>query len=63
MMTENVLSKEAKEKLYHPSIRTNENSNAIYAYGWDVSKTNRNTFRVWHNGTNNIFYADSNAIC
>jgi CubicO group peptidase (beta-lactamase class C family) len=58
LMTENVLSKEAKEKLYHPSIRANENSKAIYAYGWDVSKTNRNTFRVWHNGTNNIFYAD-----
>ena len=44
--------------LYHPSIRDNENSNVIYAYGWDVSKTNRNTFRVWHNGTNRIFYAD-----
>jgi CubicO group peptidase (beta-lactamase class C family) len=58
LMTENILSKEAKEKLYHPSIRANENSNAIYAYGWDVSRTNRNTFRVWHNGTNNIFYAD-----
>jgi len=58
LMTENILSKEAKEKLYHPLIRANENNNAIYAYGWDVSKTNRNTFRVWHNGTNNIFYAD-----
>lgn len=58
LMTENVLSNEAKEKLYHPSIRKNENNNSIYAYGWDVSKTNRNTFRVWHNGTNNIFYAD-----
>jgi CubicO group peptidase (beta-lactamase class C family) len=58
LMTENVLSKEAKEKLYHPAVRPNENNNAIYAYGWDVSKTKRNTFRVWHNGTNNIFYAD-----
>lgn len=58
LMTENILSNEAKEKLYHPSIRANENSNSIYAYGWDVYKTNRNTYRVWHNGTNNIFYAD-----
>ncbi|MBK9320125.1 MAG: tetratricopeptide repeat protein [Bacteroidetes bacterium] len=58
LMTENILSKEAKYKLYHPLIRANENNNAIYAYGWDVSRTNRNTFRVWHNGTNNIFYAD-----
>ena len=30
----------------------------MYAYGWDVAKTDRNTFRVWHNGANNIFYAD-----
>lgn len=58
LMTENILSKDAKEKLYHPLIRANENNHAIYAYGWDVSTTNRNTFRVWHNGTNNIFYAD-----
>lgn len=58
LLTENILSKEAKEKLYHPSIRSNEKNNSIYAYGWDVFKTNRNTFRVWHNGTNNIFYAD-----
>ena len=58
LMTSTILSKEAKEKLYHPATRTNENKDAIYAYGWDVSKTNRNTYRVWHNGTNNIFYAD-----
>ncbi|MBL0340059.1 MAG: serine hydrolase [Bacteroidetes bacterium] len=58
LMTENIFSKAAKEKLYHPSIRANENSRAIYAYGWDVFRTNRNTFRIWHNGTNNIFYAD-----
>jgi len=58
LMTEQVLSKEAKQKLYHPKIRANETYNAIYAYGWDVSKTDRNTYRVWHNGTNNILYAD-----
>ena len=57
-MTNIILSKEAKNKLYHPTVRANENPNSIYAYGWDVFKTNRNTFRVWHNGTNNIFYAD-----
>ncbi|WP_310379783.1 serine hydrolase [Flavobacterium sp.] len=55
---EQVLSTEAKKKLYHPKIRTEENYNTIYAYGWDVSQTNRKTNRVWHNGTNNIFYAD-----
>lgn len=58
LMSDSILSKEAKMKLYHPVLRENENNDAIYAYGWDVSKTNRNTTRVWHNGTNNIFYAD-----
>ena len=58
LMGKQVLSKEAKKKLYHPLIRKEENYNSIYAYGWDVSQTNRKTNRVWHNGTNNIFYAD-----
>lgn len=58
LMTDNILSKEAKEKLYHPKLRKGENENSIYAYAWDVSKTSRNTTQVWHNGTNHIFYAD-----
>jgi len=58
LMTDKILSKEAKQKLYHPKIRENENESHIYAYGWDVFKTDRNTFRVWHSGTNNIFYSD-----
>ncbi|MFD2731809.1 serine hydrolase [Pedobacter alpinus] len=56
---ENILSKDAKNKLYHPKIRTEENYNEpIYGYGWDVAPTNRNTKRYWHNGSNNIFFAD-----
>jgi CubicO group peptidase (beta-lactamase class C family) len=58
LMTEQILSKEVKEKLYHPRLRPNENENPYYAYGWDIFKTNRNTIQVWHNGTNNIIYAD-----
>jgi CubicO group peptidase (beta-lactamase class C family) len=58
LLGEQVLSKEAKKKLYHPKIRAEEDYNTLYAYGWDVSQTNRKTNRVWHNGTNNIFYAD-----
>ncbi|CAM4081114.1 serine hydrolase domain-containing protein [Gillisia hiemivivida] len=53
-----ILSNEAKNKLYQPKIRAEEDYSAIYAYGWDVSETNRNTTRVWHNGTNNFLYAD-----
>lgn len=58
LMTGPILSKGAKQKLYHPRLRTNENENPYYAYGWDILKTDRNTLRVWHNGTNNIIYAD-----
>ncbi len=58
LMTEQILSKEAKDKLYHPELRAEETEASYYAYGWDVSKTSRNTTRVWHNGGNNILYAD-----
>lgn len=58
LMKETILTDAAKEKLYHPAIRTDENAESIYAYGWDVTKTKRGTYRVGHNGTNNIFYAD-----
>lgn len=58
LMTEKILSREAKQKLYHPELRSDESQSSYYAYGWDVSQTSRNTTRVWHNGTNRIFYAD-----
>ncbi|MEO7508019.1 MAG: serine hydrolase, partial [Pyrinomonadaceae bacterium] len=58
LLTDKVLSKEAKEKYFHPALRPEEAGKAYYAYGWDVRKTDRNTTRIWHNGTNNIFFAD-----
>jgi len=58
LLTDKILSKAAKDKLYHPKLREGENENSIYGYGWDISKTKRNTRQVWHNGTNRIFYAD-----
>lgn len=58
LLTEKVLSKDAKQKLYHPKLRAEETEKSYYAYGWDVSTTNRNTHQVWHNGTNRILYAD-----
>lgn len=53
-----ILSEKAKSKLYRPIIRPEENYKSIYGYGWDVEQTARNTRRVWHNGSNNIFHAD-----
>lgn len=58
LMTDGILSGEAKIKLYHPKLRDEENADAVYAYGWNVSKTKRNTRIASHNGTNRIFYAD-----
>jgi CubicO group peptidase (beta-lactamase class C family) len=58
LMTDRILSKEATYKLYHPKLRLEETEASYYAYGWDVSKTNRGTTRLWHNGGNNIVYAD-----
>lgn len=58
LLTDKILSSEAKQKYYHPALREDETGNSIYAYGWDVMKTDRNTRRVWHNGSNNVFYAD-----
>lgn len=58
LLTEKVLSKEAIHKLYYPKLRAEEKPTSYYAYGWDVSKTNRQTTQIWHDGTNHIFYAD-----
>ncbi len=57
LLTEFVLSKEAKQKLYYPKLRTGEEDQGYYAYGWWVSKTGRNTTQVMHSGTNRVLYA------
>ena len=58
LMTDKILSTEAKNKYYYPVLRPDETGRSHYAYGWDVSKTDRNTTRIWHNGSNRVFYAD-----
>jgi CubicO group peptidase (beta-lactamase class C family) len=58
LLTDHILSKEAKEKYYHPQLRPGENDNPYYAYGWAILKTPRNTIRVSHSGTNRVFCAD-----
>jgi tetratricopeptide (TPR) repeat protein len=58
LKSKRILSETAKQKLFHPKLRADEKENSYYAYGWDVSKTSRNTTQIWHNGSNRIFYAD-----
>jgi CubicO group peptidase (beta-lactamase class C family) len=57
LLTDKVLSKEAKKKYYFPVLRADETGATYYAYGWIVQKTERNTTRLFHNGSNGIFYA------
>ena len=58
LLGDKILSPEAKKKYYHPALREEETGPSYYAYGWDVTKTNRGTRRVWHNGANRVFFAD-----
>lgn len=58
LMTNLVLSNEAKQKLFHPKLRPEETNDAYYAYGWNVSQTKRKTTQIEHGGTNRIFFAD-----
>ena len=58
LLSDKILSKEAKEKYFRPKLRENESLDSYYAYGWDVHKTKRNTTLIQHNGTNRVFYAD-----
>jgi CubicO group peptidase (beta-lactamase class C family) len=58
LISDSVLSKEAKQKFYRPQFRPGEDENPYYAYGWDILKTPRNTIVTRHNGTNRVFYAD-----
>lgn len=58
LLADKILSKQAKQKYYHPALRPEETGKSYYAYGWDVLKTDRNTTRIWHNGSNGVFFAD-----
>lgn len=58
LLADKILTNEAKRKYYFPALRADETGRSHYAYGWDVRKTDRNTTRIWHNGSNNVFYAD-----
>ena len=58
LLADKILSKEAKKKYYFPVLRPDETGKSHYGYGWDVSTTDRNTTRLWHNGSNGVFYAN-----
>jgi CubicO group peptidase (beta-lactamase class C family) len=58
LQTNLIFNEDATKRLLSPKLRAVETEESYYAYGWDVAKTSRNTTRIWHNGSNRIFYAD-----
>jgi CubicO group peptidase (beta-lactamase class C family) len=53
-----VLSAEAKRKMWTPHAAENAEGTSHYGYGWAVTRTNRGTPLITHNGGNGIFFAD-----
>lgn len=58
LLTEDILSAEAKAKFYKPHVREGEGAQSFYAYGWAIFPTPRETNLVAHNGGNGVFFAD-----
>ncbi|MEM7485530.1 MAG: serine hydrolase domain-containing protein [Bacteroidota bacterium] len=53
-----VLNKELTELYLYPHIKEYENGNSFYGYGWVVQNTRLGDKYFWHNGGNDIFFAD-----
>lgn len=54
LKTNKIVSKSFFEKLTTPYIGS-EGSSFQYAYGWGITKSDRNTKRITHNGSNGAF--------
>ena len=53
-----VLTAESKEIQETPHIAENENMSSFYGYGWAITKSDRGTKIVTHNGSNGIYFTD-----
>ncbi|KAA3639851.1 MAG: hypothetical protein DWQ02_02985 [Bacteroidetes bacterium] len=58
LLTDGILSAEAKAKFYAPHVREGEGAQSFYAYGWAIFPTPRETNLIAHNGGNGVFFAD-----
>ena len=58
LLSDQILSKKAKEKYYKPHVEEGEGSSSYYGYGWAIFDTPRKTKLIAHNGGNGIFFAD-----
>lgn len=53
-----ILNKESTEKYLYPHILEYKDGNSFYAYGWVIENADKENMLVWHNGGNDIFFAD-----
>ncbi|MEE9361590.1 MAG: serine hydrolase domain-containing protein [Cellulophaga sp.] len=53
-----ILNEKATKDYLHPHILEYEDGNSFYGYGWVIEKSKSDSKLIWHNGGNNIFFAD-----
>lgn len=58
LLSDRVLSKEAKAKVFSRRVKEGPKSDSWYSYGWVLTDSSRGTKVIQHNGGNGVFYAD-----
>lgn len=58
LMGNDVLSEEAKTKMYYPHVLEEEGGDIHYGYGYTIRRPFNDQLLVKHNGGNGIFFAD-----
>ncbi|WP_338733925.1 serine hydrolase [Mangrovimonas cancribranchiae] len=53
-----VLTSKTRETQEKAHVAENDNMTSYYGYGWAISKTDRDTKIVAHNGSNGLYFAD-----
>jgi CubicO group peptidase (beta-lactamase class C family) len=58
LMSDEILSVDAKKKYYAKHMAEGPDAQSFYGYGWAIFPTSRGTNLITHNGGNGIFLAD-----
>ncbi len=53
-----IIGEKSFEDLVYPHVLVRKNGKYRYGYGWVISKSDRNTKKIAHNGFNGVFYAE-----
>jgi CubicO group peptidase (beta-lactamase class C family) len=58
LLGDQVLSKEAKAKMFSRRVKEGPDADSWYSYGWVLTDSPRRTKVIQHNGGNGVFHAD-----